>query len=58
MVKVVNGILILRSGKSADWTSELDDQMVGWTREYISWLQNAPLAQEEVAAAKYVISYY
>ncbi|KAK7683795.1 hypothetical protein QCA50_013171 [Cerrena zonata] len=50
MTKVVNSILILRSGKSADWTSDLDGQMVGWAKEYISWLQSSPLAQKEAAS--------
>ncbi|CAL1709711.1 unnamed protein product [Somion occarium] len=50
MAKIVNGILVLRSGKSADWTSDLDGQMVGWTKEYISWLQSSPLAQREATS--------
>ena len=54
MAKIVNGILILRGGKSDDWTSDLDGQMVGWAKEYISWLQSSPLAQRERAATKYV----
>ena len=55
MTKVVNGILILRGLKATPWTPALDEQMVGWSKEYISWLQTAPIALEEAAAAKLVL---
>ncbi len=52
MTKVVNGILILRGSKASSWTSDLDRQMVGWTEQYIAWLQSAPIALEEAAVEK------
>ncbi|TFK52748.1 chondroitin AC/alginate lyase [Heliocybe sulcata] len=50
MTKVANAILILRDSGSTEWTSELDSQMVEWTKKYISWLQTASIAQEEGSA--------
>lgn len=52
MTKVVNGIMILRGSQASQWTSDLDARMVEWTREYITWLQTAPIAVEEAAAEK------
>jgi len=50
MTKIATGILALRQGQSSDWTSDLDSQMIAWTREYTSWLQNTPIAIEESQA--------
>jgi hypothetical protein len=47
MAKVTTGILVLRKGKSTLWTTELDNQMVSWAREYTSWLETAEIALEE-----------
>ncbi|KAF8643337.1 hypothetical protein AX16_009066 [Volvariella volvacea WC 439] len=47
MTKVVNAILILRDGQSSDWTSELDEQMNEWSRQYINWLETSSLALQE-----------
>ncbi|TFK69870.1 chondroitin AC/alginate lyase [Pluteus cervinus] len=47
MAKIVTGILILREGKSSDWTSDLDNGMVSWSREYITWLETSTLALQE-----------
>lgn len=55
MSKIVSGILILRKGQSPDWTTELDDAMNSWAREYITWLETAKIAIEEALATKYVM---
>ncbi|KAJ3518100.1 hypothetical protein NMY22_g13828 [Coprinellus aureogranulatus] len=47
ITKVVNAILILRKGSSTDWTAELDNAMMEWSRQYITWLETAPLALGE-----------
>ncbi|KAI0074707.1 chondroitin AC/alginate lyase [Panus rudis PR-1116 ss-1] len=47
MVKILNGVLILRGGKAPEWTSEVDNGLVEWTKEYIPWLQTAKIAIEE-----------
>ena len=52
MAKVANAILIMRDNKTTQWTSDLDGQMVSWSKEYISWLETASIATEEAAATK------
>lgn len=52
MTKIVSGIIILRKGKSSDWTAELDGQMNAWARDYMVWLETAPLALREGATTK------
>jgi hypothetical protein len=58
MTKIVTGILILRQGRSEDWTAELDEQMNGWCREYIGWLETSPLALDEGHSANNHGSFY
>jgi hypothetical protein len=58
MTKLANGLLILRNGNNSDWTTELDNQMVAWTKEYIKWLQTNPLALQEGAATNNHGTYY
>jgi hypothetical protein len=52
MAKITSAILILRNGKSPDWTCELDDQMMDWTTNYIDWIMSSPIAYEEWTADK------
>ena len=52
MAKVVSGVLVLREGGAAAWTSALDDALNAWTDTYIAWLTSASIALEEKAAAK------
>ena len=52
MAKVTTGILVLRKGKSTLWTTELDNQMISWAKEYITWLETAKIAIEERDATK------
>lgn len=56
MAKIVSGIIILRKGQCPDWTTELDNQMNAWTRDYIGWLEYTPIALEEGEAPKFVIA--
>lgn len=55
MAKVTTGILVLRKGKSTLWTTDLDNQMIAWTQEYITWLETAEIAIEERDATKYAL---
>jgi len=55
MAKVTTGILVLRKGKSALWTTDLDNQMIDWTREYVTWLETAEIAIEERDSTKYAL---
>ena len=52
MSKVVSGVLILREGRAAEWTSSIDLALTLWTQEYITWLMSASIALEEKAAPK------
>ncbi|KAI8989056.1 chondroitin AC/alginate lyase [Trametes punicea] len=50
MTKLVSGVLILREGKAAEWTSDIDTQLTNWTHSYIDWLTTAKIALEEASA--------
>ena len=52
MTMITSGILMLRNGKNADWTTELDTQMNNWTSSYINWLKTNTLAILEETATK------
>ena len=54
MTKIVNAILILRKAGSSAWTTDLDNQMVAWTKQYITWLTTADIAVQESKATKFV----
>ncbi|KAF4613020.1 hypothetical protein D9613_010913 [Agrocybe pediades] len=56
--KVASAILILRKGGSTEWTKDLDDQMVAWSKEYINWLETAKIAIEEREATNNHGSFY
>jgi len=43
IVKVINGIFILKSGGSAEWTNAKDQQMRDWVLEYSSWLRESDI---------------
>lgn len=55
MVKILNGVLIFRGGKPAEWTSDVDNGLVEWAKAYIPWLQTARIAVEEKDSTKYVL---
>lgn len=52
MTKLTSAILILRNGKSPDWTDELNTQMLNWTTSYIGWMTSSPIAYGEWTADK------
>lgn len=54
MTKVVNGVLVLRKSNSSAWTTDLDNGMNEWVKEYTSWLETAHIAIEEALSAKCV----
>lgn len=56
--KIATGILILRKANSTDWTSDLDNAMIAWCKEYITWLETTDIALEEKAATKYILSFF
>lgn len=52
MAKLVSGVLILREGNAAEWTSEIDTGFTTWAANYTTWLTTASIALEEEAAEK------
>ncbi|KAF8624700.1 hypothetical protein AX17_007031 [Amanita inopinata Kibby_2008] len=56
--KIASAILIFRKGKTPDWTADLDNKMIAWANEYISWLETARLALEEGDAENNHGSFY
>ena len=57
MAKITTGILIFRKKGCTDWTSDVDNQMIAWTKEYVQWLETAEISLEEAEAAKWVQVY-
>jgi Alginate lyase len=54
LVKVVNGILILKRMHSPDWTSARDRSMNNWVSQYAKWLTESQLGKETASKKKYV----
>jgi Alginate lyase len=54
MVKVVNAVLILRAGQAPGWTGVIDSGLVNWTKSYINWLTNSPIALAAAVVQKCV----
>ena len=52
MAKIVSGVLLLREGKAAEWTTNIDTGLTNWAISYIQWLTTAAIALEEKKAAK------
>jgi len=50
--KIASAILILRKGGSTAWTTDLDNQMIAWSKAYINWLETAKIAVEERVSTK------
>jgi hypothetical protein len=57
MAKIASALLILRKGNSPDWTADLDNQMITWSNQYITWLTTSRLAIEEEESLKQVLSF-
>ena len=55
MAKLASGVLVLRLGKAPEWTSDIDNGLVEWAKQYTQWLTSAEIALEEKAATKCVI---
>lgn len=52
MVKVANGVQILRNIKSPGWTPAREQAMMQWMQTYVSWLQNSDLGKSVASKAK------
>ncbi|KAH9835670.1 chondroitin AC/alginate lyase [Rhodofomes roseus] len=58
LVKVVNGIQLLKAANSPDWTSARDQAMTTWTKSYISWLETSDLGKEVASKANNHLTFY
>ncbi|KAF8801252.1 hypothetical protein BYT27DRAFT_7115572 [Phlegmacium glaucopus] len=58
LTKIVSAILLLREAKSSAWTTDLDNQMITWSKAYITWIQTAPIALTEEAALNNHATFY
>lgn len=52
IVKIINGIMILKAASSPDWTAARDQQLVTWMGQYATWLQNSPLGKMSASRPK------
>lgn len=52
IVKIINGIMILKASSSPDWTVERDQRLAGWMAQYATWLQNSPLGRTSASRPK------
>jgi hypothetical protein len=43
LVKVINGIFILKSGGSSEWNNAKDQDMRSWVQEYARWLEESKI---------------
>lgn len=39
IVKIINGIAIVKAAGSPDWTQAFDQQMLFWLTDHVSWLK-------------------
>ncbi|PCH33539.1 chondroitin AC/alginate lyase [Wolfiporia cocos MD-104 SS10] len=58
LVKVVNGINLLKAAGSADWTSARDKAMMSWMNQYISWLQTSDIGKQVASKANNHYTFY
>ncbi|KZP31198.1 chondroitin AC/alginate lyase, partial [Athelia psychrophila] len=45
IVKIINGVAILKAAESPDWTPARDEEMATWMSAYAGWLQNSTLGK-------------
>lgn len=52
IVKIINGILVLKASNSSDWTSARDSAMASWMAQYAEWLQKSDPGMESASRPK------
>lgn len=45
IVKIINGIAIVKAAGSPDWTQAFDQQMNFWLTDYVNWLKTSSVGQ-------------
>lgn len=51
-VKVANGVQLMRSTKSPDWTAAREQALTNWMKTYTGWLQNSDIGKSTASKAK------
>lgn len=54
IVKIINGILVLKAASSPDWTAARDQELTLWMGQYTEWLQNSTLGKMSASRPKFV----
>jgi hypothetical protein len=52
MIKIAAGVEVLRRGRAAEWSQEVDDGLKTWMASYERWLMTNDLALAEAASSK------
>jgi hypothetical protein len=55
IVKIINGIMILKAADSPDWTTTRDQELAAWMTQYADWLQDSSLGKRSASRPKYVL---
>ncbi|KZT06856.1 chondroitin AC/alginate lyase [Laetiporus sulphureus 93-53] len=58
LVKVVNGIQLLKAAGSPDWTSARDKEMTSWMNQYITWLQTSDIGKQTASTPNNHFTFY
>ncbi|KJA25740.1 hypothetical protein HYPSUDRAFT_37189 [Hypholoma sublateritium FD-334 SS-4] len=45
IVKIINGIAIIKAAGSPDWTQVFEQQMKAWLTDYVNWLKTSSIGQ-------------
>jgi hypothetical protein len=53
IVKIINGIMILKAADSPDWTAARDQELTAWMAQYADWLENSLLGKRSASRPKY-----
>ena len=51
---MVNGLQLMRSTKSPDWTAAREQAMTTWMKTYVAWLQGSDIGKSTASKAKWV----
>lgn len=52
IVKIINGIMILKASGSPDWNNARVVGLGTWMAQYAAWLQNSPLGKMSASRPK------
>lgn len=58
IVKIINGVAILKAAESPDWTPARDEEMATWMSAYAGWLQNSTLGKMSASRPKCVLGIF